>query len=124
MTAIPTTAAASARRTKLTATDRRIAGERRVYRRLIRFLLRDGGMVSINYGDGWDPDLRRLTDTKTLFDWFLATDEMTLRWRDREGNLIGGFYLVYGNSPEELIADYTANAQCEAAADHAYNERA
>lgn len=96
-----------------TATQRRIEGERAVIRRLLRELLKDGCTVSLHDSEEWS--VIRSRDFDELAGWIHATDCMTLRWRDAAGELIGGFFIVYGNSAEEVISDHTANGRCMAA---------
>lgn len=89
-------------------------GEARVARKLVKAMLDAGYTVSVNDGEEWT--VKRAWRLKTVLDALASTDADTLRIRNAAGESCGTFYLVWGNDPsgEELIADHSDNADCEA----------
>jgi len=80
--------------------------------RLLSFLLRDGCKVSVHDGEAFA--LKLSTDVAALYAAMGSTDEDTLVWRDANDARLGSFFLVYGNEPGVLIADYSDNTACNA----------
>jgi hypothetical protein len=89
----------------------RVAGEQTNLRKLIRNILSRGLVVSVNDGGEWP--VKRSGSFKEICDNLMACDEEQLVIRDSEGVRVGWFYLVYGNSADEIICDHTANELCE-----------
>ena len=98
---------------------RRIAGERDITYQLLKslvtqgFLLKDGdedeGAVEADEEALWTKDYKRIFDIAMDVDAFNLCVKHT---QPREGwNDSGWIYLVYGNSPEELISDHTTNLE-------------
>uniref|UniRef100_A0AAU6W0E3 DUF551 domain-containing protein n=1 Tax=Pseudomonas phage Ghual01 TaxID=3138534 RepID=A0AAU6W0E3_9CAUD len=96
---------------KYPETAQRLIGERRVLRRLLNAIRGSGYTFRINNGEDFECDFTQ--DVVTGMDACMATDEdhvVVYRARPDDGTYerIGKFWLVYGNSPEEVIADYSA----------------
>lgn len=88
----------------------RIAGERDIARFLLSSLLAQDYEISIDDGEersSWTRNMKQILDT------VLNVDEAWVHVRrERNGGQEGGYaYLLFGNSPEELIADYTLGAE-------------
>jgi len=67
----------------------------------------------VSIWDGEDYLLKNSTDPKTIAQNVHQVDEEYLIFSKPNGENIGSIFLVYGNSPEELIADYTDNPLIE-----------
>ena len=93
--------------------------ERNAARKVIKALLNAGYTVGIN--DGEETTIKRSTDKTALYAALWTTDEDYIYAYNAEddfpfkgfpkGKRIGWVYLVYGNSPEELVSDYTTNLE-------------
>ena len=90
----------------------RIEDERRMASGLIRACLAKKYMVSIHNGEDWA--LVKSRNYAEIMDALWQTDEEMVLIRETDGSKVGRFFLVYGNSGEELIADYTDNDACNA----------
>lgn len=77
---------------------------------LVALVLAEGGTLSVNDGEEWT--VRRSDDAETVLRALGTTESDTLKWRDADGRTVGVFWLVWGNSGDELIADHTANDEC------------
>jgi hypothetical protein len=85
------------------------AAERGIAREVIRCLVDAGYTVSVF--DGEDYPVRKSTSKRAIFDALAQTDNDKLVARDKDGKKVGWVWLVYGNEPCELIADYTLNLE-------------
>ena len=85
--------------------------EQNAARVLVALLLRDGCTVSVYDGEEWP--LKCSADAAAILDAMGSTEADTLRWRDASGASLGYFYLVWGNSAAELVADLAALVPCE-----------
>jgi len=83
-----------------------MATERSVVSRLIKAALAREYTVSVFDSEEWA--IRRSNSHKAIMAEIMATDEDTLRFR-KDDEIIGSVYLAYGNSPDEVIADYSDN---------------
>ncbi|QNJ57435.1 hypothetical protein [Pseudomonas phage Waldo5] len=97
-------------RAKYPAAAERMIGERRVLRKLLEAIRGSGYQFRINNGE--DFECGHTQDPQVGIDACMTTDEdhvVVYRIRPDDGTLqrIGKFWLVYGNSPEEVIADYS-----------------
>lgn len=92
-------------------------GEQAHARALVRWLLNRDLTVSVNDGEEWT--VKRSADLQEILDALATTDSDQLRVRDRGGDSVGWFWLVWGNASDgsELIADCTDNALCTEACD-------
>lgn len=63
--------------------------------------------MSVHDGEEWA--VVKSTNQTAIFEAATATDQSNLRFRLAGGENVGTVFLVFGNSPEELIADYTDN---------------
>lgn len=89
----------------------RIIGERKVIRRLCAAAIVRGLQVSVNNGEDWEiKNSKSLTD---IMHSIMATDEDYIRLTDDAGMIQATFRMIYGNSPEEVIADHSTNALAE-----------
>jgi hypothetical protein len=78
---------------------------------LVTLLLTNGNTISVNDGEEWV--VKNSTDSGFIMESMASTEADTLKVRDADGNTLGTFYLVYGNGPDELIADCSDNSYCE-----------
>lgn len=85
--------------------------EAKAARSLVNLILKKGYQVSVNDGCEWV--LKRSTSLQDILSVLCTTSEDHLILRDASGEKIGVFYLVWGNSAEELVCDYSANAVME-----------
>jgi len=76
-----------------------------------RILKDDGNVISINDGEEWT--VYRSRDAETIVAALATTDHDIVAVRDGDGEKLGSFVLIWGNSGEELISDHTANDYCE-----------
>lgn len=95
-----------------------MATEKTVVKALVSNILLAGYSISVNDGEDWV--VRRSTDKKLIIGSLFSTDEDYLMIFDPrvlnatdKTRTVGSFHLVYGNSADEVIADYTDNAETE-----------
>lgn len=91
---------------------RRIRMEGRIAAALVVAGLALGYSVSVHNGEEWV--VRRSTKRAEILQELFTTGGDTLAFRDQQGALVGKFFLVYGSSGYDVIADYTANDASEA----------
>ena len=84
-----------------------MVSEKSVSKKLVELILEQGFMISVN--DGEEFVVKNSTDQKVICKALGSTEEDFLHVRDGEGKKVGFLWLVYGNAPDELVADYTAN---------------
>ena len=84
-------------------------GERRVARKLVQRLLDLGHTVSVHDGVEWTE--RHVTRLQPVLDALCSTGEDTIRARDKAGEVVADFNLIWGNAEdgEELVADHSDN---------------
>lgn len=91
----------------------RVQGEERVIHRLCTAALKHGyDVVFVNDGEERH-DITSETPLSEIVELATAVDESAITIRSRSEGHILSFYLVFGNSPEELIADHTAHPDAE-----------
>lgn len=88
-----------------------------IARALVDAILARGHAISVHDGECFA--VKRSNDRAVILDALASTEADTLIVRDASGTKLGSFFLVYGNGPDELIADYTFNPFCEAMAKRA-----
>lgn len=88
--------------------DAGVAADRGIVRTLIRSILDAGHSITVDYGvDDWDElEVVESRDFTEIFNGLCATDSDVLRVIDDAGEDLGGVWLVYGNEPGVIIADY------------------
>lgn len=90
--------------------------ERDIAHGLVNRVLSDGYTISVY--DGEEYMIKRSSDAVAILSTMSHTGEDSLFIRDASGHMIGSVYLVYGNEPENLIADYSddeyTGALCDA----------
>jgi hypothetical protein len=91
---------------------RRLRDEGRMASALVRCLLAKGCLLSLSDGEEWV--VNRSGNKDKVMSAMFTTDEDKLLARDQNGKKLGFFWLVYGNSGEELVADYSDNEFCNA----------
>ncbi|WGH28265.1 hypothetical protein 10P302A_gene0005 [Pseudomonas phage 10P302A] len=101
---------------KYPETAERLIGERRVLRKLLTAITGSGYCFRINNGEDFETNYTYTVQVG--IDACMATDEdhvVVYRVRPDDGTYdrIGKFWLVYGNSPAEVIADYSAKQAFE-----------
>lgn len=94
----------------------RLIGERKVLRKLLNAIRGSGYHFRINNGEDFETE--HTQDVELAMSNCMETDEdyvVVYRTRPDDGTFqrIGKFWLVYGNSPEEVIADYGTNESME-----------
>jgi hypothetical protein len=97
----------------------RIAGERKAVRALCKAALDKGFTLSYNDGEEWA--VKQSYKLSDIMKHVHSTDEARLTVRDSEARARVTFYLVYGNSPEEVISDYGYGDADQALANELYN---
>jgi hypothetical protein len=88
----------------------RIEDERRMASGLVRACLAKGYLITVDNGE--DRPIRKSGSYRAIMDVLWQTDEEYVTIHDPDGLRRGCFFLVYGNSGEELICDYTDNEAC------------
>lgn len=89
--------------------DSRAAGELAVCRAAIAAALAHDLLVSVYDGGAWT--VKKSDDIATLVGALRTTDADEIVFHDRAtGDRCGWMHFVYGNSPDEVIADCTENA--------------
>jgi len=90
--------------------------ERNIAHGLVNRVLSDGNTISVH--DGEEFVTKRSNDAVAILSAMASTGSDSLIIRDPNGDRIGSVYLVYGNEPENLIADYSGDeytgALCDA----------
>ena len=90
--------------------------ERDIAHGLVNRVLSDGNTISVH--DGEECPIKRSSDAVAILAAMSSTRSDTLIIRAPSGDRIGFVYLVYGNEPENLIADYSGDeytgALCDA----------
>lgn len=79
--------------------------EAQVIRKLVKQALAAGYTVSVYDGEEWA--LKLSTQPEKIMAELGATDCEVLRFR-KDGRQVASVTLIYGNSPAEVIADYSA----------------
>ncbi|MGV8919528.1 MAG: hypothetical protein ACOH2R_17305 [Pseudomonas sp.] len=103
-------------KSKYPGTAERLIGERKVLRKLLKAIVGSGYQFRIHNGEDFECEATQ--DVQAGIDCCMATDEdhvMVYRVRPDDHTLerIGSFWLVYGNSAEEVIADYGTSDSME-----------
>jgi hypothetical protein len=75
--------------------------------RYINKALAKGYSISVNDGEEWT--VKRSTDAKVIRAALQSTDSDIIRMRNGAGETIGIIYFVWGNSPDEVVCDYSDN---------------
>ena len=90
-----------------------VAADRGIVRTLIRSILDAGHSITVDYGaDDWgDLEVVESRDFREIFNGLCATGSDVLRVIDDAGEDLGGVWLVYGNEPGVIIADYHVNLE-------------
>jgi hypothetical protein len=91
---------------------KRMRQEKRMASALVRACIDRGYFISVHNGEEWAIKMSR--SYKAVMAELWQTDEEHLYIRDLNDKRAGCFFLVYGNSGAELIADYTDNEACNA----------
>ena len=79
--------------------------ERDIAHGLVNRVLLDGNTISVHDGEAFA--IKRSSNAVAILSAMASTDSDSLFIRDPNGDRIGSVYLVYGNEPENLIADYS-----------------
>lgn len=91
------------------AMDRRERAERAAVRRVVRALLGAGLRISVNDGEAFP--VKRSTSEREIMAGCFSTGMDSLVCRNAEGVYQGSVLLVYGNSPEEVVCDYSVSLE-------------
>ena len=81
-------------------------------RRIVSRAIKAGYTVSVF--DGEEFAIKRSTDIPAIVAACESTGEDTLVVRTADGTKVGSIWLVYGNLPEELVADYRGGRAIDA----------
>jgi hypothetical protein len=82
-----------------------IAQEKTAAGRIIDRALAKGYLISVNDGEEWV--VKKSVKRKEIMDALQSTDADYLMIRTADGTKVGSIYLVWGNSPEEVVCDHT-----------------
>jgi hypothetical protein len=92
-----------------------IAQEKTAAGRIIDRALAKGWLISVNDGEEWV--VKKSVKRKQIMDALQSTDSDTLMIRKPDGTKVGTIFLVWGNSPEEVVCDNSDNAEINALVD-------
>lgn len=88
------------------------AQEKTATGRVIDRALAKGYLISVNDGEEWV--VKKSSKRHEIMDALQSTDSDTLVIRKADGTRVGFVLLVWGNSPEEVVADFTDTPEmCE-----------
>ncbi|MEY9235383.1 hypothetical protein ABIF78_007706 [Bradyrhizobium japonicum] len=80
--------------------------------RIIDRALAKGYLISVNDGEEWT--VKKSSKRREIMDALQSTDSDTLMVRQADGAKVGVIYLVWGNSPDEIVCDHTDKPEiCE-----------
>lgn len=80
----------------------------KAYRHLVKHAIDKGLTVSVWDGEEWQ--VKRTTSEKAVFDGIDSVEESQLRFRDKEGNIVGWALVIdYDGEPENSVVDHTDN---------------
>lgn len=99
--------------------EKRLELELRVLRKMCRSLCAAGYSLSVWDGEEWA--IKRSTQPDIVLAELRATDEEQVRVREGD-KVIGTIYLVYGNSPWEVVSDYSTSLESALAETTAYTD--
>ena len=94
---------------RIAANRRRMAGERRVVRRVVRDLLAAGFALTVDDG-GDEPAIGKSTDARKIEACLLNTDDDRI-YASKPGVKAAFVRFVYGNDAWEVIADYSVSLE-------------
>lgn len=80
--------------------------EAKVIRKLVKQAISSGYTCSVYDGEEWA--LSRSIQPEKIMGELGATDCEVLRFRDAGDAIVASVTLIYGNAPDEVIADYSA----------------
>jgi hypothetical protein len=89
-----------------------IAQEKTAAGRIIDRALAKGYKISVNDGEEWT--VKQSTKRREIMDALQSTDSDTLMIRAADGAKIGTIFLVWGNSPDEIVCDCSDNPEIDA----------
>jgi hypothetical protein len=84
-----------------------IQAEKTAAMRVIGRALAKGYLISVC--DGEEYTVKRSTNRNAIRAALCSTDADTILVRKSDGEKVGVIWLVWGNSPEEVVADHTDN---------------
>lgn len=87
--------------------------ERKLAKALVDEALKMGYIISVNDGEKW---VARSQNRRPILKALASTDSDTLRFENIYGQYMGFVWLIWGNG-EDLISDYTDNADMGALVD-------
>lgn len=96
----------------------RIDIERRICRKMIRTLRRDGYRLRVNSGEEWET--RADANENELMRALFNLDDAWLVVRDRDNKKCGWIRLIFGNDGYDVVNDYTTNLETVLAPVFAY----
>jgi hypothetical protein len=92
-----------------------IVAEKRAVGKIIDRALAKGYLISVNDGEEWV--VKQSAKRKEIMAALASTDSDSLVIRKADGKKVGSIYLVWGNSPEEVVCDCSDNPEISALVD-------
>ena len=92
---------------EIKATEKRIENEKSVVRAIVKSAIEQGYTVSLSDGQEWT--VKRSTSLTEVMQAIMTTESDSLRFRNDAQEVVGGVFLVYGNSASEVMADWSDN---------------
>lgn len=87
-------------------------GEREHATSLVNAILGTGCSISVWEGEDWA--LQKGKEPEAVLAAMASTDMDRLVATSGDGSRMGSFLLIYGNAPDELVADHSDNIYCNA----------
>jgi hypothetical protein len=90
---------------------RRIDAERRICSAIVKYALRNEMLVSVCDGEEWT--VKKSDKYRVVMNALFSTDEDILQLRNKAGENLGRFMLIYGNDGYDVVSDYTITETTE-----------
>lgn len=90
---------------------RRLYCERAMLITLVHEALKGGNMISVYDGEEWC--VKKSTDKQAIHLGLFTTDSDNIVVRNKDGDRLGAFWLIYGNDGYDVISDYSVNPWTE-----------
>jgi hypothetical protein len=92
-----------------------IVAEKRAAGKIIDRALAKGYLISVNDGEEWV--VKKSAKRKEIMGALQSTDSDTLMIRKPDGEKVGMIYMVWGNSPDEIVCDCSDKPEIDALVD-------
>ena len=80
-------------------------------KKLINLCLVNGYLISVHDGEEWV--VKKSNDVNEIKSALASTEADTILIRHNSGEIIGSFWCVYGNCPDEVFNTWSDNDKCE-----------